>query len=222
MTARLECYFDYRSPFPYLAIEPIAELAAKHSVSVDWIPIRLPRLSSYRDRPMGHSFPKRNDYVARDLQRWAERRGVEIRTPDVLADAASRAPGSSEAIKGRDHPLNTDDLLRGAVLARRSGKLEVYHRAAYQTLWGSGLPDTLEVALTRAIEAIGEDLVSFRESLAAGDVDAELGELTEVADRRGVFGVPTFFVGEEMFWGQDRIDFVEEAVEEALAQGRTS
>jgi 2-hydroxychromene-2-carboxylate isomerase len=64
--------------------------------------------------------------------------------------------------------------------------------------------------------------VSFREALAADDVDAELEASTGTADRRGVFGVPTFFVGEEMFWGQDRIDFVEEAVEAAVAQRRSS
>jgi 2-hydroxychromene-2-carboxylate isomerase len=99
---------------------------------------------------------------------------------------------------------------------------DAYHRTVYRTLWGSGLEDTLELALTRAIGAVGEDAASFCESLAGSDVDAELDGLTEAADRRGVFGVPTFFVGEEMFWGQDRIDFVEEAVEAALAQGRTS
>jgi len=218
----LECYFDYRSPFPYLAIDPIAELALRHDLSVDWVPIRLPGLSSYRDRPMGHSFPKRNAYVARDLQRWARRRGVEIRTPDILAAAASTAGESVAPIKGSDHPMDTDDLLRGAVLARRIGAFDAYHRTAYRTLWGSGLADTLEIALARAIDATGEDPVSFRESLASDDVDAELEASTEAADRRGVFGVPTFFVGEEMFWGQDRIDFVEEAVEAARAQGRTS
>ncbi|MBW2496812.1 MAG: DsbA family protein [Deltaproteobacteria bacterium] len=222
MSLTLECYFDYRSPFPYLAIDPIAELAVRHDLSVDWIPIRLPRLSSYRDRPMGHSFPKRNAYVARDLQRWASRRGVEIRTPDVLAAAASRSGEGAGPIKGSDHPMGTEELLRGAVLARRLGAFDAYHRTAYRTLWGSGLADTLEIALARAIDAIGRDPLSFRESLEAGDVGAELDASTEAADRRGVFGVPTFFVGEEMFWGQDRIDFVAEAVETAVAQGRAS
>ena len=55
----LECYYDYRSPFPYLALEPVAALGRRYAVAVDWIPIRLPDLTSYRERPMGHNFPKR-------------------------------------------------------------------------------------------------------------------------------------------------------------------
>lgn len=220
MTLVLEGFFDYRSPFPYLAIEPIAALAERHGIRVEWTPIQLPRLSSYRDRPMGHSFPKRNAYVARDLQRWAERRGVEIRTPDVLAAAASGTAARPGPVKGSDHPLDTDPLLRGAVLARRLGRFDAYHREAYATLWGSGVKDTLEVALDRAGEAIGQPPDRFRRAIAEPDVRVELDAATEEADRRGVFGVPTFFVGDEMFWGQDRIDFVEEAVERALADGQ--
>ena len=111
MSLTLECYFDYRSPFPYLAIEPIAELAERQGVFVDWIPIRLPGLSSYRDRPMGHSFPKRNAYVARDLERWARRRGLEIRTPDVLAAA--------------DSALSHNPSISGDVAAQANGVFEV-------------------------------------------------------------------------------------------------
>ena len=113
--------------------------------------------------------------------------------------------------------MDTDELLLGAVLAKRLGRFDAYHRAAYRTLWGSGLAETLELALSRAIDATSEDPVSFRESLTTPDVRTELDTSTEAADRRGVFGVPTFFVGDEMFWGQDRIDFVEEAVEAGRA-----
>jgi 2-hydroxychromene-2-carboxylate isomerase len=212
MTDPLECYFDYRSPFPFLAIEPIAALALKHSVDVDWIPIRLPDLSSYRDRPMGHGFPKRNAYVARDLQRWAERRGVTVHVPNILVSESTTPPAS---VMGKDHPMDTDALLRGAVVARRLGLFDAYHRAAYQTLWGSGVDAPLEAALARGIEAIDQNPSSFRKSLESEEIGDELRSLTEAADERGVFGVPTFFVEDEMFWGQDRIDFVEEALSRA-------
>jgi 2-hydroxychromene-2-carboxylate isomerase len=211
----LDACFDYRSPFPYLAIDPIAALATRFDVPVDWIPIRLTGLSSYRDRPMGHSFPKRNAYVALDLKRWAARRGIAIHTPDVLAAAASGAEQGATPTRGSDHPMDTEALLRGAVLARRLGVFDAYHRTAYRTLWGSGAENALEAALDRAIEATGRDARAFREAIAGRDVGDELDGLTAAADERGVFGVPTFFVGDEMFWGQDRIDFVEEALARA-------
>jgi len=207
----LDVYFDYRSPFPFLAIDPVAALARRHGVDVRWTPIRLPELSSYRDRPMGHGFPKRNAYVARDLARWAVRRGLTIRPPSLLTTAAS-TPDSPTL--GRDHPMDTERLLRGALVARRRGRFDAYHRAAYETLWSSGVDDALESALARAIEATGESRATFERALESREVAEELARETAAADERGVFGVPTFFVGDEMFWGQDRLDFVEEALAE--------
>jgi 2-hydroxychromene-2-carboxylate isomerase len=209
VTRRLECYYDYRSPFPFLATEPVAELGRRHSVAVEWIPIRLPELSSYRERPMGHTFPKRNAYIALDMQRWARRRGVEIRAPRVLLSSAQRRPAS---ILGKDHPLDTEAALRGALVAKHRGVFDAYHRGVNRSLWGEGEDVSREEILARVIQEIGEDPASFRKSIDSEEVAAELGQRTEEADDRGVFGVPTFFVDDEMFWGQDRLDFVEEAL----------
>ena len=111
--------------------------------------------------------------------------------------------------------MNTDALLRGVIVAKRVGAFDAYHRTVYETLWGSGVDDPLEAALASAIEAIDHDPLSFRQSLESEEVGRELTRQTEVADERGVFGVPTFFVQNEMFWGQDRIDFVDEALTRA-------
>jgi len=101
----LEGYFDYRSPFPYLAIGPFAELARRHGVRAEWLPIRLPALESFAERPMGHTFAKRVAYVGIDMQRWARRRGIEVRTPPALLRHLETTP-ARETVLGRDHPLS--------------------------------------------------------------------------------------------------------------------
>ena len=212
MVPRLECYFDYRSPFPYLAIRPVGRLAEKFGVEVEWIPIRLPGLSTYRERPMGHTLTKRVRYIGIDVQRWARRRGVEIRTPAALLRQVENPPPQ---LLGRDHPLDTERALRGALIANRLGVFDAYHEATNRSLWGRGEDIAAEETLAGIVREIGQDASSFLESIESDEIEGELTRLTREADDRGVFGVPTFFVGDEMFWGQDRLDFVEEEIARA-------
>ncbi len=207
----LEAYFDYRSPFPYLAIGRVAELAQRHGIRVEWLPIRLPALESYGERPMGHNFAKRNAYVGIDLQRWARRVGLEVRTPPALLRRLE-SPPARQTVLGRDHPLDTELALRGAVVARRIGCFDAYHRSLSRALWTDGEDVTQDEVVARAFERAGADGGEALLEAKSDGAGNELARLTREADERGVFGVPTFFVGEQMFWGQDRLDFVDEAL----------
>jgi 2-hydroxychromene-2-carboxylate isomerase len=205
----LEAYFDYRSPFPYLAIGPVAALAQRHGVRVEWIPIRLPALESFGERPMGHNFAKRNAYVGIDMQRWARRLGLEVRTPPALLRHLESTP-ARQTVLGRDHPLDTELALRGAVVARRLGCFDAYHDSVFRALWTDGEDVTCDEIVARAFARAGVDGVACVREAKTDLTGNELARLTRKADERGVFGVPTFFVGEQMFWGQDRLDFVDE------------
>ena len=207
---RIECYFDYRSPFPYLALAAVAEISRRHDVESMWIPIRLPELSSYRERPMGHTLKKRNAYISLDMQRWARRREVVVRPPEVLLAAVER---QQSPVLGRDHPLDTERLLRGAVVAAERKIADVYLEASMRAVWGRGEDPAAEATIAGVLDEIGESAGPFLAAIDQPSTAASLTRSTREADARGVFGVPTFFVGDEMFWGQDRLDFVEEALE---------
>lgn len=213
MAKRLECYFDYRSPFPYLAFGAVAELGRRSGVVPEWIPIRMPELSTYALRPMGHNLPKRNAYVAIDMQRWAKRRGVTVRPPQVLLGARP-APTPERPVLGQDHPMDTEQLLRAATFAKTKGRetFERYLAASLGAVWGRGEDPAAADTLDGVLAEIGADRAVFRTGIDAPETAAALERATRDADERGVFGVPTFFVGDEMFWGQDRLDFVEEAL----------
>jgi 2-hydroxychromene-2-carboxylate isomerase len=132
-------------------------------------------------------------YMMADLSRWAKHYGLP-------------APNNPH------FPINTIRLMRGAVAAERSGVFAAYHRAVFDAFWRDGLN-------------LGDAAV-VREVLARADLDAErlaaaseehavkdaLRMATEAAVARGAFGAPTFFVGDQMFWGNDRLLFVEQAL----------
>jgi 2-hydroxychromene-2-carboxylate isomerase len=211
MARRFDCYFDYRSPFPFLALAPVAELGRRHGILPDWIPIRLPGLSTYALRPMGHNLPKRNAYVAVDMQRWAARRGVTVRPPQVLLGAV---PTPERPVLGRDHPMDTERLLRAATYARARGRaiFDAFLAASLGAVWARGEDPASGATLDAILAEIGADRDAYHAAIEAPETAAALEQATREADGRGVFGVPTFFVDDAMFWGQDRLDFVEEAL----------
>jgi 2-hydroxychromene-2-carboxylate isomerase len=128
-----------------------------------------------------------------ELQRWAEHYRVPF--------AANRF-----------FPINTMRLMRGAVAAQHAGCFAEYHRAVYTAFWvdsaNLGEPEVTRSVLVQA--GLNADLILAR--IEQPDVKEQLRLNTEEAVCRGVFGAPTFFVGEEMFWGNDRLMFVEEAL----------
>lgn len=205
--ARVEVYYDYRSPYAYLAVERVYALAARHNAELVWKPIRLPELSSYRERPLNSSYPKKMAYLRADLQRWAEKFGVPLTFPRGMQPPSGAVAG---VVVGKQHPLDTDVALRGALVARARGVFDAYHRVVFRALWGEGRNIAQPSVLQELLEEIAQDYASFREAADAPTVHEQLRALTQEADERGVFGVPTFLVGDAMFWGNDRLEFVEQ------------
>lgn len=206
--ACVEVYYDYRSPYAYLAAERVYALAARHNAELVWKPIRLPELSSYRERPLNSSYPKKMAYLRVDLQRWADKIGVPLTFPRGM----QRQARSDGVVIGKQHPLDTDAALRGALTAQARGVFDAYHRAVFRALWGEGQNIAQPAVWQALLQAVGQDAASFCAATDAPAVHEHLRALTQEADTRGVFGVPTFFVGDAMFWGNDRLEFVELAL----------
>ena len=109
-------------------------------------------------------------------------------------------------------PINTLLLMRTAVAAQHAGVFEPFHRAVYPAFWAEGENLGEPKVVTRVVEKAGLDARALLEDAGDPAVKAELRATTEEAVARGVFGAPTFFVGDEMFFGNDRLDFVERAL----------
>jgi 2-hydroxychromene-2-carboxylate isomerase len=145
---------------------------------------------SAQSEPLNSSFPKKMAYLRQDILRWAKRQNVSITFPRVLSPQSGQPPA---VVLGKQHPMNTEAALRCALVAQKRGAFDAYHRSVYRAFWGEGKDISQEEVLREAIERIGQDYPSFKAALGSPTIEAELSRLTQEADDRGVFGVPTFF-----------------------------
>ena len=193
MAQQVEFFFDYGSPFSYLADTQLAALERRTGATVVYRPMLLGAVLKETGNASPITVPAKGRYMGVELHRWARRYGVPF--------AANKF-----------FPINTMRLMRGAVAAQHAECFAEYHRAIYPAFWVDGAnlgePEVIRAVLDKA--GLNADLILAR--IEKPDVKEQLRLNTEEAVRRGVFGAPTFFVGEEMFWGNDRLMFVEEAL----------
>lgn len=182
----VEFLFDVVSPFSYLASTRIEAIAADCDAAVTWRPIFLGGVMKATGNRPPASLPARAPYLATDLQRWARFYGVPFRFPEGF-------------------PANTLTAMRALVAEPEARWPELAHRL-FQAHWGDGRDLSQPEVLT---ELVGPEAV---ERAADPAVKARLRALTDAAVDRGVFGAPTFFIDGEMFFGNDRLPFVEQAL----------
>ncbi len=184
----VEVFFNYRSPYCYVAAHRMWQLEDEHGAHFVWRP-----LGGWDGRSPPERVKQKLLIVRQDVARWAKRLGIPFVPPPPNADPTRAAAG--------------------ALLAVEHGVIRPYTVSVMNAVWGQGR-DLAEVEL---LLSIGERVGLDRQELAAALEDparlATLASNAALAAERGVFGVPTFAVGDQLFWGQDRIDFVAEHLE---------
>ncbi len=185
----VKLYFNFRSPYCYLASKTLWTIVDDFHANLQWRPVGGWRLRSAPDRA------KRKVPLARqDLARFARRMGIPVTPP----------------------PIETEPTAAGAasLFAQEKGVLREYIVETMRIEWAEGKnigePDVLREIASR----IGLDPEELLAASASPDNLAQLEANYEEADALGVFGVPTFVVGENIFWGQDRLEFVVEHLRE--------
>jgi 2-hydroxychromene-2-carboxylate isomerase len=196
MTKRLEFIFDFGSPNAYLAYRALPPILARTGAELVITPCLLGGLFKLTDnRPPLVAFAGvkgKVEYEKLEVKRFIAKHGLM-------------------KFRMNPHfPVNTLMLMRGLVAARLRGEEAAYIEMGLQGLWEDGLKlDDKEVLARRTAEA-GLDAERLLEDAQRPDVKQSLVETTDAAARRGAFGIPTFFVGEEMFFGKERLAQVEE------------
>jgi len=199
MAAELEFFFDYGSPYSYLADTRLPALCARTGCTVRYRPMLLGGVfkATGNQSPMYEPVEAKRQYGTVELQRWIAHYGVPFQMSSFF-------------------PINTLPLMRLAHAAQRAGVFPAFHAAVYPAFWAEGqnLGD-LEViaAVLRTANLDAEAL-----GAAAGEASTKqlLRDTTDEAVARGAFGAPTFFVGDEMFFGNDRLAMVELALGSTL------
>ena len=191
----IEFFFDCSSPWTYLAFERIQPLAQRNDVELIWKPILVGGIfnsinqSVYENR--ANPVPAKAKYHQKDLQDWSEFVGIRIGQPEVF-------------------PVNSVKMMRGAFVAIEEGVLVPYARRAFERYWGELADISQDEEVVGIAEAVGLDVEAFFQKIQDQGYKDRLKETTDECMRRGGFGSPTMFVdGEDMYFGNDRMELVE-------------
>ena len=191
MAKSFEFWFDVGSPAAYLAWKRLPAFAAQNKASALVRPMLLGGVFKATGNASPVTIPAKGKWILADLARIARRDGVPLAYP----------PG---------FPLNTLFLMRAAtgLQLREPARFPPFVDLAYDLIFGRALDLRDEAVLAGGLQSGGFDPASLQALAADPDVKQALIRNTEEAVAKGVFGAPTFFVGDEMFWGQDRMDDV--------------
>jgi 2-hydroxychromene-2-carboxylate isomerase len=190
----LEFFYDFTSPYSYLASTRVEALAARAGATVSWRPFLLGGVLKATGNRAPIEISAKGAHMLVDLGRWAERLGVDFRFPSVF-------------------PVPSILALRTALAAETRGQLVPVTHAVFRAVWVDGKAIGKPEELAPVLSAAGLDGPGLVE--AAPQFKETLVKQTQEAVDRGAFGAPSFFVGNELFVGNDRMDFVEEALRAA-------
>jgi 2-hydroxychromene-2-carboxylate isomerase len=197
MDKSVDFYFDVGSPAAYLAWTQLPALCFATGATLNYRPLLLGGVFQATGNRAPISVPLKGRYLFDDLGRFALRYGVPFSLNPYF-------------------PVNTVTLMRIAagLEMQADSRLEAYLRAVFDGIWVNGRNMSDPATVTDVLQTAGLDAAGLMALAAEPQVKDRLRLQTEAAVARGVFGAPSMFVGGVLYWGQDRMDFVREALSE--------
>lgn len=195
MSKTIEFFFDVGSPATYLAWTQLPALAKRTQADIRWRPMLLGGVFQATGNSSPATVEAKGRYTRSDFQRFAQRYGVTLNHNPYF-------------------PINTLQLMRGATAFLGTPDFERFLDAIFRAIWvdeqDMNQPEVVGHVLARA----GFDPAAVLQRINDPQVKEQLKSTTAEAVQRGVFGAPTCFVGDQMFFGQDRLEWVEAALAE--------
>lgn len=188
--AIVEFWYEFASPYSYLAAHRIERLAATAGIRLDWRPFLLGPILAQRAHdpsPFQNPSPAQRRYRWRDVQRLCDAEALPLRLPSV-------------------YPRNGLLAARVALIAVADGWGPAFTRAVYHANFAEDRDISAPEVIAGILAALGRDAAVVLAQAQAPENKARLRTQGEQAARRGIFGAPSFLVGNELFWGNDRLD----------------
>ena len=201
MARQLDFYFDCSSPWTYLAFQAVQPLAAELGAQITWKPILVGGVFNAVNQTVYESRakpnPRKASYMLKDLADWARLYGLRIVFPPKV------------------FPVNSVKCMRGAFAAIDEGKLVPYATAAFEAYWRDDRDISKDDVLADIATRAGLDRQRFFSAIETEGCKKRLRANTDELIARGGFGSPTMFVGNSMFFGNDRLPLVKAVLEAA-------
>ena len=194
----VEFYFDLGSPYSYLAYYRLLQIAEQQEIQIVYKPILLGGVFKATGNRSPIEIPVKGAYSILDMQRWAEYYQIPMQMNPHF-------------------PMNTLTLMRilTGVQLLHLEKFEQVLKLLFDAMFGTPQNLNEPTVLAEVLEPSGFSVEDIMSMVQSDVVKQKLITETEQAIQRGIFGAPTFFVGDEMYWGQDRLHFVEQALNKA-------
>jgi 2-hydroxychromene-2-carboxylate isomerase len=214
----VDFYFDFSSTNSYFAAFMLPEICERAGARVTWIPLHLGALFRGTGFDVMAMTPRKARYLWRDHARYAEFTGLPFKRPSrfpiktadalrcvLVAAWLGRGPAVSTGVAA----LGAKASDQGERTGLSSPVVAAFSQAVFRAYWERDEDISNRSVLGTIAETVGLDRAATIQAIDTPEIRNELIAITDRAVERGVFGAPTFLVGEEMFWGKDRLHFVE-------------
>jgi len=195
---RVTWYYDYSSPYTYLASTRLESLCERNGHDILWKPILVGGIFNAINQSVyeARATPAKARYGAKDVTDWARYYGIPFRFPSIF-------------------PVNSVKALRGALMAIEAGVVSPYSHRVFRAYWAEDRDIADDGVLRGIAEETGLDGAAFTEWTNCPEAKDKLRALTQEGIDRGVFGSPTFFLEDDMYFGNDRLVLLEQAMRAA-------
>tara|TARA_B100000686_G_C16604253_1_gene870316 strand:- start:158 stop:745 length:588 start_codon:yes stop_codon:yes gene_type:complete len=189
MIKSFEFYFDFASPYSFIAHKQIVKIETKYSAKVIYMPVLLGGLLKSASIKPNADIPIKGRYMIRDCKMCAEKHNIQFKFNNYF-------------------PIYTLNLMRCVLIAKKKNLDKKFIDKIYDSIWKDGLNLNDDNTIKKILRELNINAEPFLGELLNQEIKDDLKKRTEDAFNKGIFGVPSFIVNNKLFWGQDRLDFV--------------
>tara|TARA_B100001175_G_C19343642_1_gene558726 strand:+ start:238 stop:825 length:588 start_codon:yes stop_codon:yes gene_type:complete len=189
MIKPFDFYFDFISPYSFLAHKEIIKIERKNSIKIKYKPILLGGLHNLHGIKAPAFIPAKAKHMIRDCKLIAEKNNIKFKFNSYF-------------------PIKSLNLMRGVFVAEEDNYKSLYIDSIFNAIWQDGLNMNDENVIHKVLKNLNINPKTFDLRSASSSIKESLRKRTNEAYERGIFGAPTFVSNNKIFWGQDRLEFV--------------
>ena len=189
MIKSFDFFFDFVSPYSYLAHKQIRNIEFQNKIEINYMPILLSGLLNLAEIKAPVFIPSKAKFMIKDCKLFAEKLNIKFKFNSYF-------------------PIQSLNLMRGVLIARKENKTSLYIDKFFDAYWKDGLNLNDQEIVDKILEDLNFNLEAFKLKISEQKIKDELKKRTKDAYLKGVFGAPSFIINNKMFWGQDRLEFV--------------
>jgi len=189
MIKTFDFYFDFGSPYTFLAHKQIRVIEKNYSIKIKYMPVLLGGLLKSTGLKANMDIPIKGKYMVRDSKLCAEKHKIEFKFNNYF-------------------PITTLNLMRCVLVAKKKGFEQNFINTIFDAIWKDGLNLNDNLVVEKLLKTLNINSKIFLLEATDNKIKDELKKKTDDAYNKGIFGTPSFIVNDKIFWGQDRLEFV--------------